>query len=120
MSSFYIKGRSMQVTLSLPENKFIWALRRPLNRGMVHPVRGAPEQEVNLVLTKAKPTSGELDWEKLPEWARDQIFSSYHRGEILELTGAFKETKKSEEEELTKKVIKKKVTKKKTIKKKSK
>lgn len=99
----------MELKLALPEDKAIWALRRLFNRGSIHPLKGAPDQEINLILTRASSTAT-VETENLPSWAKSQIVSSYRRGEILELTGALdpKPEVKKEPIQTTKKKITKK------------
>jgi len=72
----------MLLQLSLPKDKIVWALSRPVSREYMHPKTGTGYQDVSLILG---PDSGPVmvETEEYPDWAKQQILSSIKSGEII-------------------------------------
>ncbi len=109
----------MVLKLSLPENKFVWALAHPVERGYIHQQSATGYQECTLIISQADAQPVEVILEDYPEWAQLQILSSIRAGEINNTGDPIDEVEKEQEtvpEVVVEapKVVKKKTTKKKT------
>jgi len=72
----------MNLKLSLPESRVVWALSHPTAGGYIRTSPGVGDQKQTLILSQDDPGPKHVELDKLPKWAQDMIVTSIRAGEV--------------------------------------
>lgn len=89
----------MVLKLSLPEDRFIWALSHPVGKGYIHHNDGTGYQECKLIISQADNQPVEIDLENYPKWAQSMIKNSIRAGELINDGDPIDESKRETKQE---------------------
>lgn len=103
----------MMLKLSLPEDRFVWALVHPVSNEYIHSNEGVGYQECKLIISQADAQPVEVNLDEYPEWAQVMILTSIKSKELVNTGDSIQEIKKAKEDVSIKEVKKSKTTKKK-------
>jgi len=103
----------MVLKLSLPQDRFVWALAHPVSQEYIHANSGVGYQECKLIISQADVQPVEVDLSKYPQWAQTMIITSLKSGELINTGDSIQEIKETKEDISIEAVKKPKTTKKK-------
>jgi len=73
----------MVLKLSLPEDRFVWALSHPISREYIHQQSSVGYQKCNLIISQADTQPVEVKLEDYPRWAQVMIKTSIRAGQLV-------------------------------------
>jgi len=103
----------MLLKLSLPQDRFVWALVHPISQEYIHLNEGVGYQECKLIISQADVQPVEIDLDEYPQWAQTMILTSIRSGELVNTGDPIEKIKEAKEDISIETVEKPKPTKKK-------
>jgi len=90
----------MVLKLSLPEDRFVWALSHPTSREYIHQHNAAGYQECNLIISQENVQPVEVNLDDYPKWAQMMIRTSIRSGLLLNSGDSLDEVKLEKQEDI--------------------
>ena len=73
----------MVLKLSLPDDRFVWALSHPIGKGYIHQHDGKGYQDCKLIISQADVQPVEVKLDDYPKWAQSMIRTSIGLGHLI-------------------------------------